>query len=69
MSKNSEWGSTGIGFFGAMFLLFLGLKLGGVIDWPWIWVFAPLWGPVVLALAIIAIVLIVAGLIAVFIKD
>lgn len=26
-----------------LFLLFLGLKLGGVIAWSWLWVTAPLW--------------------------
>ena len=25
-----------------LFVVFLVLKLCGVIDWPWIWVFAPL---------------------------
>ena len=24
-------------------LLFVGLKLGRVIDWPWVWVLAPFW--------------------------
>jgi len=38
----------GIGFTGLLFLLFLGLKLGGAIDWSWWWIFAPLWGPVVI---------------------
>ena len=27
-----------------LFLLFLGLKLTGNIDWSWFWVFAPIWG-------------------------
>jgi hypothetical protein len=31
-------------FEGAMFLLFLGLRLAGIIDWPWYWLSAPLWG-------------------------
>jgi hypothetical protein len=31
-----------------LFLLFLGLKLGGVIAWSWVWVFAPLWIPAAL---------------------
>lgn len=30
---------------GAVFLLFLGLKLTEVIDWPWVWILAPLWLP------------------------
>ena len=33
-------------------VLFTGLKLAGVIAWPWVWVLAPLWVPVVLALAL-----------------
>lgn len=29
-----------------LFLLFLGLKLTGYIDWSWWWVTAPLWIPI-----------------------
>ena len=36
--------SGGIGFFGALGILFIALKLCGVIDWPWLWVLAPIWG-------------------------
>ena len=46
-------GMLGTGFFSLMFLMFLGLKISGLIDWDWIWVFAPLWVPALLALAII----------------
>jgi hypothetical protein len=38
-----------VGFTGLLFLLFLGLKLGGVIAWSWVWVTAPLWIPIALA--------------------
>lgn len=31
------------GIFGLLFLIFLVLKLTGVIDWSWWWVTAPLW--------------------------
>lgn len=31
-----------IGFWRMMFLMFLGLKIGGVIDWSWWAVFSPL---------------------------
>lgn len=34
--KNSESKSGGIGFLGALALLFIGLKLGGVINWSWL---------------------------------
>lgn len=33
----------GIGFGSALGLLFIGLKLGEVIDWSWWWVLAPFW--------------------------
>ena len=38
-----------------LFVLFLGLKLCDVIDWSWWWVFAPLWGPMVLSLVLVAV--------------
>jgi hypothetical protein len=41
-SKNN---SGGIGFLGALLLLFIGLRLGDVIDWSWWWVMSPLWIP------------------------
>lgn len=47
-----EYGGTakgGIGFFGLLTIVFIVLKLLGVIDWWWIWVLAPLWCPPVLA--------------------
>lgn len=38
----------GIGFCGLLTIVFITLKLIGVIDWWWIWVLAPLWCPPVL---------------------
>ena len=40
----------GVGFSGLLGLLFIGLKLGAVIDWPWLWVLAPLWIPIAIAI-------------------
>lgn len=37
------------GFLGLLALLFIGLKLGGVIAWSWLWVLAPLWIPLLVA--------------------
>lgn len=31
-------------FFAALFLVFITLKLTGVVAWSWLWVTAPLWG-------------------------
>ncbi len=54
MSDNSK--SGGMSLMSGMFLLFLGLKLGNVIDWSWWWVTAPLWGGAALFLLVIIIV-------------
>jgi hypothetical protein len=37
-------------------VLFVGLKLTGYINWPWVWVLSPFWMPlaIVLALALLA---------------
>lgn len=43
----------GVGLGGLVFIVFLVLKLTGVITWAWIWVFAPLWIPA--AIAVVAI--------------
>lgn len=42
-------------FLGLLTLVFLVLKLTGVIAWSWWWVFAPVWIPAGLALAFFAI--------------
>lgn len=55
--------SGGISFLGLLFILFLGLKLTGHIDWSWWWVTAPLWGPPALSLAIFAALCIIAAIV------
>ena len=35
--------SGGVGFIGLLTLVFITLKLIGVIDWSWVWVLAPIW--------------------------
>lgn len=34
-------------FTGLLLVLFVSLKLAGVITWSWIWIMAPIWIPVV----------------------
>jgi len=58
-------GGGGIGLCGATFLVFLILKLVGVINWSWWWITAPLWGSLALVVATLIIVIIIAGIIAV----
>ncbi len=52
MSNRSNVSGGGIGFGGALFLLFLGLKLTGHVDWSWWWVTAPLWVPFVVVVGL-----------------
>ena len=46
--------SGGVGITGLLGVLFIGLKLGNVIHWSWLWVLSPFWIP-------LAVVLIVFG--------
>lgn len=61
-SKNTNTGS--IGFSGALFLVFLTLKLTGYITWSWWWVTAPLWIPV----SILLVIALIAGIVCVIFK-
>lgn len=60
MSDKSSSSGGGIGFTGLLTLLFIGLKLGHVIDWPWLWVLSPLW----IGLALVVVILVVFAAIA-----
>lgn len=62
-NSNTTTVSGGIGFSGLLTIVFIVLKLCGVIDWGWIWVLAPLWIGTAIVIAILLIVLII-GLIA-----
>jgi ABC-type siderophore export system fused ATPase/permease subunit len=60
--KNSKTQSGGIGFFGLLGIVFITLKLTGVIAWKWWVVLLPLWGPFSIAAVVVFTVLIVKGL-------
>ena len=59
MSDNKSTTSSGIGFSSLLAILFITLKLTGVITWSWLWVLAPIWIPFV----IVVFVLIIAGIV------
>ena len=45
-----------------LFIVFLILKLVGVITWSWLWVLAPLWIPLALGLAVFLVGLIIVAI-------
>lgn len=51
-SNNNTTVSGGIGFTGLLTIVFIVLKLCGVINWSWIWVFSPMWLSAALCIAI-----------------
>ena len=53
----------GIGFCGALTILFIGLKLTGFISWPWVWVLSPVWIPIMLVIVALGLVVILGGVI------
>lgn len=61
-SNNSSSNSGGIGFCGLLTVVFITLKLIGIITWSWVWVLAPIWIPIALILGLFLIV----GILAVF---
>ncbi len=50
---------TGLGFISVLTLIFIVLKLTGLIDWSWIWVLSPVWIVGLLFITVFAIILIV----------
>ena len=57
----NNYKSGGIGFVGLLTIVFITLKLCGVISWSWVWVLAPAWiGLAVAILIVIAVAIITA---------
>jgi hypothetical protein len=58
MSSSSS-SSGGIGFTGALTILFIGLKLTHVINWSWWWVLSPIWISLLILLFILLVIAII----------
>jgi len=61
-SHHSSGSSGGLGFTSVLTLIFITLKLLGLIDWSWWWVLSPLWISAAIVIPIVLII-IVAGVI------
>lgn len=63
MNKDNHSGTgSGIGFVGLLTIVFITLKLLGVIDWSWWWVLSPIWIVFAICFLVIAVVAIVSAL-------
>lgn len=54
---------AGIGFCGLLTIVFIVLKLCGIINWSWIWVLSPIWISFILSILIVLIIFLVAILV------
>lgn len=54
--NNSNGANGGIGFCGLLAVVFIVLKLLGVIKWSWLWVLAPLWLPTAIVILVVLVV-------------
>ena len=48
-----ENNSSGIGFCGLLTIVFIVLKLVGVISWSWLWVLSPIWIVLLIVIALV----------------
>lgn len=64
---SSSSSSGGIGFCGLLTVAFVVLKLIGIIDWSWWWVFSPLWIPISIGLFLL--ILFLLGISGIFKKN
>lgn len=53
MSNKSSSSPNGIGFTGLLTIVFITLKLLGVITWSWWWVLSPIWISLAIAIFIV----------------
>ena len=56
--NNGNNRTGGIGFTGLLTIVFIVLKLLGVITWSWVWVLSPLWITLALVLILVFVAII-----------
>lgn len=61
MDKEKVNYNTGITFTGLLTVVFIALKLTGVITWSWWWVLSPIWIPWGIAIILVFIIAIIAA--------
>lgn len=59
MSSNRNSSNSGIGICGVLTIVFVVLKLVGVINWSWLWVLCSLWINLLLTIIVAVIIVII----------
>lgn len=54
--KDNKASRGGLGFADVLTIVFIILKLCGVIDWSWVWVLSPLWISLILLVIVIGVI-------------
>jgi hypothetical protein len=55
-NQNDNKSSGGLGLGGVLTIIFVVLKLCGLIDWSWVWVLSPTWISIGLAIVVFLVV-------------
>ena len=58
----SENSNAGVGIGGVLQVVFIVLKLCGLIDWSWLWVLSPLWIPLCLYIVTAGLVVLIRSI-------
>lgn len=56
--RHSTTVNGGIGFTGLLTIVFIVLKLLGLITWSWVWVLSPIWIDAILVVLLLAVLII-----------
>lgn len=54
MSNNNK--RVGLGVYDVLAIVFIVLKLVGVINWSWVWVLSPIWISVIIVLVLYGVI-------------
>lgn len=57
---NNAVNANGIGFWGLLEIVFITLKLIGIINWSWLWVLSPIWIPFAIWFVLVVVILVCA---------
>lgn len=53
---NNNGSAGGVGFTGLLTIVFIALKLCGVINWSWVWVLSPIWIVAILTILLVLLI-------------